>query len=252
VESFAPFVSPRVGLLYDVLPQRVRTRASFGRSYRTPSFDELFWPPRASAAGNPDLRAERGRDWDAGLDVYGLPADLRVTIDAFYRTVDDLIQWVPGASGIWRPHNVGRARLAGVESNAIARIPITEDLATRWQASGSWMSTRDETGEPNVDGRELVYRPRWSGHAGVTLETARLGELETTWTFVDDVFVTRANTKVLDGSLRGDVRYRVAVSARVRVDLSLTNLLDERTRDFRDYPLPGRSWTVGLTLEDLR
>ncbi|MCA9752889.1 MAG: TonB-dependent receptor, partial [Gemmatimonadetes bacterium] len=112
VEGFAPFASPRVGLEY-APDERWRWRASAGTSWRAPTFDDLFWPARATAAGNPDLRAERGRDADLGVTLRGLPRETTITVDAFLRDVTDLIQWSPGASGVWRPHNIGGARLGG-------------------------------------------------------------------------------------------------------------------------------------------
>lgn len=248
VESFAPFVSPRAGVLFDALPRRLRLRASYGASYRAPSFDELFWPARASAAGNPNLRPETGRDADAGIELHSLPGDARVTIDLMHRTVGDLIQWVPGASGVWRPHNVGRARIRGVEAGGSATIPLAGAIDARLDLAGAWLDTRDETGEPNVGGKELVYRPRWTGHAGFALEVRGAGTVETSWRFVDDVYVTRANTKTLEGSILGEVRVRRSLTKTFALDAAVTNVLDEPARDFRDYPLPGRSWALGVTI----
>jgi vitamin B12 transporter len=247
VEDFDPFVSPRLGLLFDALPDRLGLRISFGLSYRTPSFDELFWPARATAAGNPDLRAERGRDLDVGL-VLRLPAHGHLTVDAFVRDVDDLIQWTPGASGIWRPHNVGRARIAGVETEGGLGIALPRAWRVAVTGSATFLETRDRTGEANVDGRALVYRPRWSGAAGLVASRGRT-ELETLWRGVGDVWVTRANTKSLDGYLTGEVRARVGLRRGLALDAAVTNVTNEAARDFRDYPLPGRTWRLGFSLQ---
>jgi outer membrane cobalamin receptor len=248
VQDFDPYVSPRVGILGDVFPDLLALRASVGLSYRTPSFDELFWPARATAAGNPDLRAERGRDLDLGITLRGFPGAGRLEIDAFVRRVDDLIQWTPGAAGIWRPHNVGRATIAGVEAEGGFEIPLP--LAFRGEVTGAVtrLESRDETGEPNVDGKELPYRPRWTGAAGIV---ARRGhaELETAWRWVDDVWVTRANTKTLSGYVMGDVRGRVGVARGFSLDAAIRNIANVSARDFRDYPLPGRTFQVGFTAE---
>jgi len=247
IEGFAPFLSPRLAADLALGP-RVALRGSAGLSYRAPSFDELFWPPRATAAGNPDLRAETGADADLGITLAGLPLRGRVSVDGFVRRVDDLIQWTPGASGIWRPHNIGRAALAGLEAELDGRIPLPAGLALDVVASGTFLRSEDRTGEPNVDGRELPYRPRFAGALSAILP-ALGGEFETVWRAVGDAFVTRANTKALPGHVRGDLLWRRPFPGGLRLDAGVTNLTDTQARDFRDYPLPGRAVVAGITWE---
>lgn len=246
VEDFAPEASPRLGLNWR-RPNGVQFRGSFGTAYRTPSFDELFWPPRASAAGNPDLRPERGIDCDLGIEWANGANEQRLGLEGFVRRVDDLIQWVPGAAGIWRPHNIGRAELRGLEAHAAARIPRTAP-GWRWQAALAFLDARDRTGEPNVDGRALPYRPEWSG-AVSGFAPLLGGECEVTWTFVSEVYVTRANTKTLPGSARGDVRFRRPWRSDLSLELAWLNVTNEAARDFRNYPRPGRSLLLALTWE---
>jgi outer membrane receptor protein involved in Fe transport len=115
-------------------------------------------------------------------------------------------------------------------------------------ASGTYLHSEDRTGAPNTDGKELPYRPRFSGAATALLPFLG-GELETTWRAVDDVWITRANTRTLPGHVRGDVRWRRPFAAGFALDLGVTNVTDERARDFLDYPLPGRAFGLGLAWE---
>jgi outer membrane receptor protein involved in Fe transport len=247
IEGFEPFLSPRLAADLALGPH-VALRGSAGLSYRTPSFDELFWPPRATAAGNPDLRAETGADADLGITLGGLPLRGRVSLDGFVRRVDDLIQWTPGAGGIWRPHNIGQAALAGLEAELDGRIPLPAGLGLDVVASGTFLRSEDRTGEPNVDGQDLPYRPRFAGALSAILP-ALGGEFETVWRAVADAYVTRANTKTLPGHIRGDLLWRRPFPGGLRLDAGVTNLTDARARDFRDYPLPGRAIVAGITWE---
>jgi vitamin B12 transporter len=249
VRGFAPAWSPRLGLLYDAAPERLTLRFSTGLSYRTPSFDDLFWPARATAAGNPDLKPEHGLDFDAGFTLRGLPLGARVTGSGFTREVRDLIQWAPGAAGIWRPHNVGRVRISGVEGETAILLPLPAGAKGRLAGSATLLESRDCTGEPNVDGRQLVYRPRWSGAAVAEVSTLRFGTLATVWSFVDDVFVTRANTKILPGYALGEIRYRKSLGPLVELDLAVSNVMNRSARDFMNYPLPGRTWKMGILVK---
>ncbi|MBZ0267461.1 TonB-dependent receptor, partial [bacterium] len=246
VEGFDPAWSPRIGFLATAIPGRLTVRGSAGLSHRTPSFDELFWPPRASAAGNPDLAPERGRDLDAGLALDRLPLGGHVAVDAFRRDVDDLIQWIPGAGGVWRPHNVGAARIVGWEASAGCAVSLGGAGRLRVDASATRLRSEDRSGEPNVDGRELVYRPPWVADVTTAWEEPTGGELSGELRVVDAVYVTRANTKSLPGYATVDVRYRRPLGRGLALDAALTNATDRTARDFRDYPLPGRAFELGL------
>lgn len=248
VRDFDPFLAPRIGLLADLVPGRLVARSSAGLAWRAPSFDEVFWPARATAAGNPDLSPERGRDVDAGLSLSGLPLALHASVDGFARDVNDLIQWVPGASGVWRPHNVGAARILGLEASTGLALPLPGGRRLELDAGATLLRSEDRSGEPNVDGRDLVYRPRRTGTASARLVDRHLGELETTLRAIGDVYVTRANTKTLPGYTVLDFHYRRDLGPHAALDAGLANATDEAARDFRDFPLPGRTWTLGLTL----
>ncbi len=249
LEGFAPRVSPRVGAEADVVPEVVRARASAGLAFRAPTFDDLFWPARASAAGNPDLRPETARDADLGFEIRTRDGRARLAAEGFVRRVDDLIQWAPGAGGVWRPHNVGRARLSGIETELALATDAADWGALSFAGTLNRLSTRDESGEPNVDGRELVYRPRWSGSASIVFARSRALEVESFTRIVGDAWVTRANTKPVAGYAITDLRVRTHPLPGVGVDLAITNLLDGAARDFRDYPLPGRGAEIGFTFQ---
>ncbi|MGQ0721443.1 MAG: TonB-dependent receptor plug domain-containing protein [Candidatus Eiseniibacteriota bacterium] len=248
-DGFAPSASPRAGVRIVPSPGRLAFSASAGTSYRTPSFDELFWAPRATAAGNPHLRGEHGRDLDLGVELGALPLRGALFVGAFVRDVDDLIQWIPGASGIWRPHNVGRVRISGAEAEGHAGAKLPRGAGVRISGSATLLEAVDRTGEPNVDGQRLPYRPQWSGAAAAVLTHPVVGELEAACRHIGDVYVTRANTKTLPGSFVVDVLWRRVLARGARVDAGVTNVGDVFARDFRDFPLPGRSWNLALTWE---
>ena len=247
VDGFDGFVSPRLGFQGDLIPASVLLRASAGLAFRPPTFDDLFWPARATAAGNPDLRAETSRDADAGITVTALHGHAQLGIDVFARAVDDLIQWSPGAAGIWRPHNIGRAHIAGFEGEARGEVPLPRGWILQGTGTLTHLASQDATGEPNVDGKELPYRPNWTGAASVIVARPHAGEIEALWRFIGDAWVTRANTKLLPGYDLFDLRVRAHVLPGVTMDFALINVFDEPARDFRDFPLPGRTWELGWT-----
>ncbi|MDH4189272.1 MAG: TonB-dependent receptor [Betaproteobacteria bacterium] len=77
-------------------------------AFRAPTFNELFWPadPVWGGGGNPNLRSERSRSSEAGIQyAHGT----RLARVVFFRTVySDLIAG-------WPPVNVARAHVSGTE-----------------------------------------------------------------------------------------------------------------------------------------
>jgi outer membrane receptor protein involved in Fe transport len=153
---------------------------------------------------------------------------------------------------VWRPRNLGDARLWGLEADASLRVPAPWREGIQLTASGTWLRSQDRTGEPNVDGRDLVYRPGWTGALGLRVEDALAGSWEALARGASRAWVTRANTKSIPAYVVVDLRWRRAIALGLGADVTVTNVGDVSVRDFRDYPLPGRAVTVGLSWESGR
>jgi outer membrane cobalamin receptor len=245
--DFAPFLSARLAVGLD-LPAGHDVRLSAARSYRPPSFDDLFFPDVGGALGNPALRPERAFDLELGLGrTFGRRSAIRSS--GFWQQIEDLILWSPGPDGRWRPHNVGRAVLKGIElegrtAMAIAGLAGPVEVA----ASLDLLDARNRTGETNVDGRRLPYRPGVAGRLEVALPPTPKLRLIAAWQAVSRSFVTPSNTKSVPGHGVIDVTAEHWLSERIIASLAVLNLADVEAVDVRDYPLPGREWRLGLRL----
>ncbi|HEX8619502.1 MAG TPA: TonB-dependent receptor, partial [Thermoanaerobaculia bacterium] len=96
-ETFGSEVSPRVAAAW--IAGRNKIRAAYGEAFRAPYVGEMFSP----FGGNPNLRAERSRSFEAGVDHYFTNASLSLTY--FNDRYRDLITNVGFVL-----NNVGRAR----------------------------------------------------------------------------------------------------------------------------------------------
>lgn len=96
-----------------------KVRASYGTGFKEPSLSNLF-----SSFGSPDLRPERVKGWDAGVEQTFLGG--RATVEAAYfrNDFDNLIDFNFVTN---RLENVGRARTQGVEVGLTVRP--TDDVA---------------------------------------------------------------------------------------------------------------------------
>jgi vitamin B12 transporter len=113
-------ISPRLGANIPLSGTRpIFAKASGGRSFRAPTFNDRFWRP----GGNPDLLPERSWQADAGVFYGG--RRLRGEATVFYHAVRDQIVWLPGSAGYWAPRNLSRTRAAGLELSMGGHVPIS-------------------------------------------------------------------------------------------------------------------------------
>ena len=101
-------------------PGGVRGHIQYGTGFHGPDLNDLYWPDDISidpyAKGNPDLKPEKSRSWEAGLQRASGPVTLRVVY--FNNRFSNLIQWgLDPSDPFFRfmPNNVARTESSGWE-----------------------------------------------------------------------------------------------------------------------------------------
>lgn len=124
----------------------VRIHGSYGTGFRAPSYFELYGAiPAFNFVGNPALKEERSRGWDAGAEWQ--PGEgLVLDVTWFHNRVEDLIDFTPV--------NIGEATTRGIEFSAEGHL-FNERLS--WRGAYTWMEAKDE-----ATGLRLVRRARHS------------------------------------------------------------------------------------------
>jgi iron complex outermembrane receptor protein len=224
-------VSPALGVKWRPVPS-LTLRAAWGLSFRAPSFSELYLE-RGGAVGNPDLRPERAWSVDAGAEWRA--SRLTLSASAFWSSYRDLILYQLFPPARVKPFNVGEARIAGVELQAIVPLPAG------FLASLSW-SFLDAVDRSN--GNKLPYRPPHRLFARLARQGSSVegyGEVSYTSEFPRNSF----GTAFVSSQLLLNAGAGVRVAGPLWFDLEVKNLLDNRTyEDLFQYPLPGLSIAV--------
>ncbi|MGZ6125754.1 MAG: TonB-dependent receptor plug domain-containing protein, partial [Myxococcales bacterium] len=122
-------------------------RAAWGISFRAPAFSELYLD-RGGIVGNPDLRPERAWSVDAGAELRA--GALTLSASAFWSTYRELILYQLFPPARVKPFNVGGARIAGFELQAV--VPLPAHLLA--SLSYSFLDAVNR-----ADGHSLPYRP---------------------------------------------------------------------------------------------
>lgn len=233
--------SPRVTLAWTGF-ELAAPYAAWGRSFRAPTFNDLFWPEDPWTRGNPLLRPE----WSTNLDL-GLRGRRQLAgwwLGWYRNSLTDLIQWRADSLFRYRPENVASATLSGLEAE------LELDLG-RFGFSGNanWCRARSA-------GARLLYRPEftaratgWIGanrgrfDARLTLGADWSGDRLTDPAYPDTV------PAVMAGCGTGDARVELGWNpgpTRMVLSAGVRNLAGARFETVRHYPLPGRNWYAEL------
>ncbi len=224
--------------------KEVILKANIGTAYRLPSFDDLFWPATAFAAGNPGLLPEEAFIYDIGILIQ--PYDFfSLELVHFSQDVTNLIQWNPGANGQWQPENIGKALLNGFEGEAKFLFPLFWASGyLEMKGNYSYLFARDMVEGSSTYGKQLPRRPFEKGNVTGTFSHFDGHSLRVEGRFVGFRYITAQNTKYLPSCFIIDAAGRFQFTDYLSLTASLKNLLNESYVDMREYPVPGREFSI--------
>ena len=232
-------LDPRLGVLLR-LPAEVRLRASAGRSFRAPTFNDLYWPASAYTAGNPNLQPETAWNYELGAEknFQNLAA---IKIAGFYRDVKDLINWAPDANFVWRPSNISDAKIWGAEAEFVLYPAKGWAIPLNY----SYVYPRDEsTGDP------IPNRPKHTVNAGIDYRSpfGLKGGLKGRYVrfYTSQGSALNQDYFVLDA--RVGYEFKVWQYLSGEAYLSLANALDKEYQTLEGYPMPPRSLNGGVSI----
>lgn len=236
--NFGTQFNPSIDFLY-ALNENIKFHGLASRSFRAPTFNDLYWPDEVWAKGNPDLKPEKGLTEELGIE---LKANKYFNSDLTYYHSDykQLIQWSDNGSGVWQPENISSAAIDGLELKNKFYISDNLDLDLNY----TYLIARDKDTH-----KYLVYQPKnkvdaklkYHGYNGLTVELR--GQL-TGLRFAD----AANNTKVKSFFTLG-----ISVAKKIKNGITcfayIDNLLNQKYQVIEGYPMPGFSFTGGLKAE---
>jgi len=87
-----------------------------GSGFKTPSFNDLYWPADAWSAGNSDLVSETSDTLE--FSVISQFDELGLSFNIFSTDIENLIAWKPDENFTYKPENVADADIKGAEFGA--------------------------------------------------------------------------------------------------------------------------------------
>ena len=254
--DYDPFTTYRAGASTPVT-SNLRLRTSISTAFNAPAFNQIR--PTLYTKGSPDLKPERSRAYEVGLEqslMYGIA---HLSLDYFNQTFTDLIQYVNGGPPTYLGSyaNLTEARTRGYD------VELTVTPVSAWSATASYTVATPRvtkissayTGDLKV-GDALVRRPTHSGNGTLTYSDPGSGSFSVMASYIGkrpDFDFNQFPSPVV--TLPAYVKIDVAVSRAVfrsatgKNALSLTaridNILDKKYQDVLHFASPGRTILVG-------
>lgn len=220
--------------------------AAYGEGIAQPNFYDLFGFFPGSFVGNPDLRPERSRGFEAGLRWTGGPATFGVT--AFSnRLEDEIVDIFNSTTFLGSTRNVeGKSRRRGVELDGQYRIG-----GLIIGGNYTFLDARERRTAGGDSVRE-VRRPR---HSANLFATGTVGAVEIGGSLAyvgkrgdTDFGAFPARAVTLDDYVLGSLKLGYRVSPALEAYARIENAFDADYQDAFGYNTPGRTFYAGLRL----
>ena len=231
-------------------------RAYVKKSFRMPTFNDLYY----TDMGNANLVPESALQYDIGFALnkhftQGIIRHAEMHFDAYYNTVHDKIVAYPkGQQFRWTMLNLGKVHIKGIDVEAEADFQIGKDLVATARAQYTYQDARDVTDPADsYYNDQIPYIPWHSGSAIIGL-SYKNWDLNYSFIYAGERYDEQENILynhmepwyTSDLSLRYQfMMHRTKFIAQAEVN----NLLDQDYEVIVNYPMPGRNFSLTLTME---
>ena len=223
---------PRLGIVVTVT-DRLSLRATSGRTFRTPSFDDL----EPSLGGNPNLLPETAWSYDAGFD-YALAPRVAVHVDGYYTDATNLITSVLTSPTTSTEMNVGHASIAG------GSIEVVGHLSDQWFLRANYTN---QDARNTTTGLDVIYVPRQLGNLEVTYTPALGCHINVILSYVGDRVSDAANTQLLPGYWLTSITITQTLGHGFALQAGVANLFGVPYQSTLGYAEPGTTYFLGTT-----
>ncbi len=241
--------------LYPLGTHDLSLRAFYKRSFRMPTFNDLYY----ADMGNSKLNPEHVTQYNAGLlfsrSSRGFLSSVRISGDVYYNKVKDKIVAYPkGQQFRWTMLNLGLVDIRGIDLSALATVNPITSLTLSLRLQYTFQRAIDVTNpSDNYYRDQIPYIPRHSGSAVLGM-TWRMWNLNYSFIYVGERYNQQENIRynytqpwyTSDISVSRDFKFS---NVRCRAMIEINNLLSQDYDVILNYPMPKRNYRVTLTVE---
>lgn len=252
-KNLSPFIPSFFSEYY--INDNLILKASIAGNYNLPGLNDLYFSP----GGNPELLPEHGYSIDGGIQNVikqkKFAAQSEISIN--YSNISDWIMWRPTAMGFWSPANIEKVLAYGADCNINIKYLISDFYLTH---SANYAYTRSENKSSTEitndgsNGKQLPYIPLHSANLFSRIEYKKF-YFSYQWNYYSERFTTSAAEPGILVSIYPYFMNDIALGKMFEIknlyfDLNFRvyNIFNESYRSVLWQPMPGRNYTVQLTV----
>ena len=241
-------LSPYLGISFRPFDERTfRVRAFYKNTYRLPTFGDLYYSdvPR-------NLKAENARQYNVGITTTRSQGILfpyfSFSLDAYYNKVENKIVIEPRQSQ-FKPsvRNAGEVDIKGIDFNLEFHINVSRSVTGEIRTGYTYQHVREKK-----DGRSLIlaYTPE---HSGSTSFSLIMPWFDFNYNLVSGGKRYYTQEKEFESKLNSYSDHNISLTKRMeykgcklQLSAECLNLYNQQYEIIRSYPMPGRSFRLGV------
>lgn len=223
-------IIPSAGMSF-LFGKQWQAKAEYSKGFKNPSLKDIYlFPP-----SNDKLEPEISQSYEVSIkkNYYDVFTN---SVTVFHNDLENLIRLQNFAFS-----NLGTASITGLEIEGQLLLP--PDFAINWAANFSDFSTDKITGSPK-NKIDLSFRYRPLKGFFLTMQGQYINGLYSP----DNPYNTSAYVE-LDDYLLANFTTNYKFSDKLSFFAKIKNLLDQEYQTMAGFPMPGRSYTAGITLQ---
>lgn len=242
--------------IYPLRGKMLSLRAFVKRSFRMPTFNDLYY----TDMGNATLRPETATQYDVGMVLSktwerGILRHVGLQADAYYNDVKDkIIAYPKGQQFRWTMLNLGRVHIKGIDIEAETDLCLAPQLILTGRLQYTYQDARDVTDPTTPYYRDQIpYIPWHSGSAIVGLNY-KGWTLNYSFIYAGERYNEQENIiyNHMEPWYTNDLSVVYAFDYRktkCKVTLEVNNLLSQDYDVIVNYPMPKRNYGISIQIE---
>ena len=216
----------------------IKVHALAAKSFRAPTFNDLYWPEDSWSKGNPNLGPEKAISSEVGISGY-LFNRFKTDLTFFKTTFEDLIEWTPDAFWVWSPENVTSVAIKGAE--------LETEFVVRKHLKANFNYTYLEAKNKHTK-KWLIYRPQHLYKLRLIYSPTPKYELGLSAIHKSKRFTNTNNTNLLEHASVLNLNLAYNINDDLQILFEAKNIFDRHYEEEKNYSMPGRAFYGGFKL----
>ena len=242
--------------VYPLSGRWLSLRAFVKKSFRMPTFNDLYY----TDVGNAALKPETATQYDAGLVISktwtnGIIRHVKLQADGYYNTVrDKIVAYPKGQQFRWTMLNLGRVHITGTDVEAEADVEVMKGLVVTGRVQYTYQDARDVTDSATPYYRDQIPYIPWHSGSAIIGASYHGWSLHYSFIYAGERYSEQENIiynhvqpwYTNDVSLMYAFQYH---KAKCKATLEVNNLLSQDYDVIVNYPMPKLNYALTLSIE---